>query len=109
MYQPNSPSDEKELLAAIGVKSFDELIRRLPAKHVNPGLGLPNEMAEVDVTRHLAELAAKNAQPLSFLGGGAYDHFTPAVPSALAGRGEFATAYTPYQPEASQGTLQVIF
>lgn len=109
MYQPNSPSDEQGLLDAIGVKSFDDLIRRLPTRHVNPGLGLPKEMSELDVTRHLSELAAKNSQPLSFLGAGAYDHFTPAVPSALASRGEFATAYTPYQPEASQGTLQVIF
>ena len=109
MFQPNSPSDEKELLAAIGVASFDDLIKRLPARHVNPGLGLANEMAEVDITRHLSELAAKTSLPLSFLGAGAYEHFTPAVPLALASRGEFATAYTPYQPEASQGTLQVIF
>jgi glycine dehydrogenase subunit 1 len=109
MFQPNAPSDEKDLLAAIGVKSFDELIRRLPSRHVNPGLGLPNEMAEMEITRHLSELAAKNTQPLSFLGAGAYDHFLPTVPGALASRGEFATAYTPYQPEASQGTLQVIF
>ena len=87
MFQPNAPTDEKDLLDAIGVKSFDELIRRLPAKHVNPGLGLANEMAELDITRHLNELASKNLQPLSFLGAGAYDHFTPAVPGALASRG----------------------
>ncbi len=109
MFQPNAPSDEKQLLDAIGVGSFEDLIRRIPARHVNPGLGLANEMTEQDITRRLSELAAKNALPLSFLGAGAYDHFIPATVGALASRGEFATAYTPYQPEASQGTLEVIF
>lgn len=109
MFHPNSTLDEKKLLEAIGVLSFDDLIRRLPKKHVNPGLGLPNEMSEMDLTRILSDLAAKNSQPLSFLGAGAYDHFIPAVVGAITSRGEFATAYTPYQPEASQGTLQVIY
>lgn len=109
MFHPNSPTDEKQLLDAIGVSSFDDLIRRLPKKHVNPGLGLANEMTEMDITRLLSDMSNKNSQPLSFLGGGSYDHHIPAVVSALAGRGEFATAYTPYQPEASQGTLQTIF
>jgi len=109
MFQPNAPSDEKQLLDAIGVGSFEDLIRRLPARHVNPGLGLVNEMSEVEVTRKLGDLAAKNPQLLSFLGAGAYDHFIPATVGALSSRGEFATAYTPYQPEASQGTLQTIF
>ncbi|MBV9081025.1 MAG: aminomethyl-transferring glycine dehydrogenase subunit GcvPA [Elusimicrobia bacterium] len=109
MFQPNAPSDEKELLDAIGVKAFGDLIKRLPARHVNPGLGLENELPEVEITRRLGELATKTGQPLSFLGAGAYDHFIPAAVGALASRGEFATAYTPYQPEASQGTLQTIF
>ena len=109
MFQPNSSLDEKKLLAAIGVQSFDELIDRLPKRFINPGLGLPAEMSEMDLTRTLTEMSAKNGQPLSVLGAGAYDHFIPAVVGALASRGEFATAYTPYQPEASQGTLQTIF
>jgi glycine dehydrogenase subunit 1 len=109
MFHPNSPSDEKTLLDAIGVPSFEALLPRLPKKHLNPGLGLPNNASEMELTRALSDLAAKNAQPLSFLGAGAYNHFVSAVVPALAGRGEFATAYTPYQPEASQGTLQTIF
>ncbi len=109
MFQPNAAADEKKLLDAVGVASFDDLIRRLPKKYVNPGLGLPNEMSEMDLTRLLTDLSNKNVQPLSFLGAGSYDHFISAVVPALSSRGEFATAYTPYQPEASQGTLQVIF
>jgi glycine dehydrogenase subunit 1 len=109
MFHPNSSADEKKLLDACGVASFEDLIRRLPKKHLNPGLGLPNEMPEMDLTRNLSDLANKNGQPLSFLGAGAYDHFVPAAVGAIVSRGEFATAYTPYQPEASQGTLQVIF
>lgn len=109
MFHPNSPTDEKELLETIGVSSFEALLPRLPKKHLNPGLGLPNGASEMELTRALQELAAKNGQPLSFLGAGSYNHFVSAVVPALAGRGEFATAYTPYQPEASQGTLQTIF
>jgi glycine dehydrogenase subunit 1 len=109
MFHPNSPTDEKRLLDAVGVRSFDELVQRLPKAHINPGLGLPNALSEQEITRHLGELANKNIQPLTFLGAGAYDHFIPAVVPAVSGRGEFATAYTPYQPEASQGTLQTIF
>lgn len=109
MFHPNSPSDEKTLLEAIGVPSFEALLPHVPKKHLNPGLGLPNNLSEMELTRNLQELAAKNSTPLSFLGAGAYNHFVSAVVPALAGRGEFATAYTPYQPEASQGTLQTIF
>src|SRR4051812_24550999 len=109
MFHPNSQLDEKRLLDGAGVGSFEELIKRLPKKHVSPGLGLPQGLPELNLTQHLTELANKNAQPLSFLGAGAYDHFISAVVPALPSRGEFATAYTPYQPEASQGTLQTIF
>src|SRR5579864_6033830 len=109
MFHPNSSSDEAKLLNAVGVPAFEDLIRRLPKKHVNPGLGLPNEMPEMELTRALTEMSEKNGRPLAFLGAGAYDHFVPAVVGAMISRGEFSTAYTPYQPEASQGTLQVIF
>jgi glycine dehydrogenase subunit 1 len=109
MFQPNSQLDEQELLKKIGVPAFDSLVQRIPKKHLNPGLGLKNEMSEIDISRTITNLANKNIQPLSFIGAGAYDHFVPAVVNAIASRGEFATAYTPYQPEASQGTLQTIF
>ncbi len=109
MFHPNSPLDEKALLEAMGVGSFDDLVKSLPKKHIHPGLGLPQGLPELNLTQHLSDLAGKNAQPLNFLGAGAYDHFVSAVVPALTSRGEFATAYTPYQPEASQGTLQTIF
>lgn len=109
MFFSNSPDDENDLLRKTGVDSFNDLISPLPKKHLNPGLGLPPAATEMDLTRALQSLASKNVRPLSFLGAGAYDHFISAVVPALANRGEFATAYTPYQPEASQGTLQTIY
>ncbi len=109
MFHPNSQTDEKELLEAIGVARFEDLVKNVPAKHLNPGLGLPNNKTEIERTVALQALANKNLSPLTFLGAGAYDHFIPAAVPAITFRGEFATAYTPYQPEASQGTLQTIF
>lgn len=109
MFHPNSPTDEKELLEAIGVDRFEDLLKDLPAKNLNPGLGLPSNQTEMERTNLLQSLANKNLSLSSFLGAGAYDHFIPAAVPALTLRGEFATAYTPYQPEASQGTLQTIF
>ncbi|OVE75771.1 glycine dehydrogenase (aminomethyl-transferring) [bacterium F11] len=109
MYHPNSTRDEKQLLDQIGVSSFKDLLTRIPKKHANPGMGLPHPLSELEITKEIEGLANKNGQPLSFLGAGAYDHFVSAVVPALQGRGEFATAYTPYQAEASQGTLQTIF
>ncbi|MCB4756889.1 MAG: aminomethyl-transferring glycine dehydrogenase subunit GcvPA [Elusimicrobia bacterium] len=106
---PTSTQDEQKLLAGIGVSSFESLLLRLPTRHLNPGLGLPKGLSELEVTKELEGLAGKNGKPLSFLGAGAYDHFIPAAVSSLVSRGEFLTAYTPYQPEASQGTLQTIF
>ncbi|MFN0118341.1 MAG: aminomethyl-transferring glycine dehydrogenase subunit GcvPA [Elusimicrobiota bacterium] len=109
MYHSTSSTDEKKLLDAIGVSSFKELVKKVPSKYLNPGLGLQNGLSEMELTQQLTDLSQKNQTPLSFLGAGAYDHFVSAVVPALAGRGEFSTAYTPYQPEASQGTLQTIF
>jgi glycine dehydrogenase subunit 1 len=109
MFQPNSSLDEKKLLDAIGVASFDELVTRLPKKYLNPGLGLPPEASEMALSQAITDLSNKNSTPLSFLGAGAYDHFISSIVPAISSRGEFATAYTPYQPEASQGTLQTIF
>jgi len=112
-YVLNTPADRAAMLKTIGAASIDDLLKSIPADvRLDRPLDLPPAMAEMELTRHLQSLAARNASAEShvcFLGGGAYDHFIPAVVDAIAGRGEFYTAYTPYQAEASQGTLQAIF
>src|SRR6516162_9463605 len=101
------------MLDAVGAATFDDLLTAIPPNvRLRRPLDLPPALAEQELTRALQGLAAKNANAdkhACFLGGGAYDHFIPAVVDAIAGRGEFYTAYTPYQAEASQGTLQVGF
>src|SRR5262249_50907041 len=91
--------------------SVEELFRDIPpAVRFGRELDVPPALAEADLTRHLEELAAKNRlDDVSFLGAGIYDHYVPAVVDAVLQRGEFLTAYTPYQPELSQGVLQAIF
>jgi glycine dehydrogenase subunit 1 len=112
-YTLNTPADRRVMLDAVGAKSFDDLLAAIPpAVRLRRPLDLPPALAEQELTRLFQSLAAKNANAdthACFLGGGAYDHFIPAVVDAIAGRGEFYTAYTPYQAEASQGTLQVGF
>ena len=106
-------TDREEMLAAIGVASVEELFRDIPAAVRFEGrLDLEPALSEPELVRHLEELAAKNVdttKELSFLGAGIYDHYVPAVVDAILQRGEFLTAYTPYQPELSQGVLQAIF
>ncbi len=106
-------SDREEMLATIGVASVDELFRDIPqGVRLQRDLDLEPALSEHEVFAHLAELAARNvsaAEELSFLGAGIYDHYVPAVVDAVMQRGEFLTAYTPYQPEMSQGVLQSIF
>src|SRR5438067_2878430 len=101
------------MLKAVGAASIDDLLQPIPADvRLDRPLDVPAALPEMELTRHLQSLAARNASaesPVCFLGGGAYDHFIPAVVDAIAGRGEYYTAYTPYQAEASQGTLQTIF
>src|SRR5215203_2784543 len=101
------------MLAEIGVSSVDELFRDIPAAvRFDRKLDLEPALSEPELVRHLEELAAKNVdttKELSFLGMGVYDHYVPAVVDAVLQRGEFLTAYTPYQPEMSQGVLQAIF
>ena len=97
------------MLRAIGVSSIDELIRSVPKDVLRPPLALPPGMTELELFRHLEGLGRKNAQVSCFLGAGAYERFIPSAVWPLVLRGEFATAYTPYQPEASQGTLQAIY
>ena len=106
----NSDSDVQEMLSAIGVKDFGELIKNIPTDLVlERPLDLPPAMSEGEVFSHLNNLAGKNKSGVSFVGGGAYDHYTPAIIGTLISRSEFQTAYTPYQPEVSQGTLQSIY
>jgi glycine dehydrogenase subunit 1 len=105
--------DREQMLEAIGVDSIDELFEQIPVAvrlgrplHLEPGLSEPELVA------HLSELASRNVdsgREISFLGAGIYDHYVPAVVDAVLARGEFLTAYTPYQPEMSQGVLQAIF
>jgi glycine dehydrogenase subunit 1 len=101
------------MLAAIGVSSIDDLFRDIPAGvRFGRELDLDPALSEQELTRHLEELAARNidtGRELSFLGAGIYDHYVPAVVDAVLQRGELLTAYTPYQPEMSQGVLQAIF
>jgi len=112
-YVPNTTATEKEILDAIGVKSFTDLLANVPAEILQEcRIRLPEALSETELVKHMTTLAAKNlntAETTSFLGGGAYDHFIPAAVDFLIGRSEFYTAYTPYQPEVSQGTLQSIY
>jgi len=105
--------DREEMLQAVGVESVEDLFREIPAGvRLDRELGLDPPLGEPELTRHLEELAARNAdtsRELSFLGAGIYDHYVPAIVDAVLQRGEFLTAYTPYQPEMSQGILQAIF
>jgi glycine dehydrogenase subunit 1 len=111
-YIPNTAADRQAMLAAIGVASVEELFADIPAEFRIGGLGLPPALSEPELVRELSALAGRN-QPVDgmpcFLGGGAYRHFIPSVVGEVIGRSEFATAYTPYQAEISQGTLQTIF
>lgn len=107
---PHTDVERQDMLGAIGVKTFDELVAHLPLSKNE--LKVPTGLAEGEVIRLAHELASKNqgaGKLLSFLGAGAYDHFSPAAVSALMSRGEFLTSYTPYQPEVSQGTLQTLY
>jgi glycine dehydrogenase subunit 1 len=110
-YLSLTDDDRERMLAAIGVDSVEELFRDIPAAVCFAGaLDVPPALAEAELSRHLGELAARNVvDEVSFLGAGIYDHYVPAVVDAVLQRGEFLTAYTPYQPELSQGVLQAIF
>jgi glycine dehydrogenase subunit 1 len=105
--------DREEMLAEIGVSSVEELFADIPAGvRFGRELDLERPLSEPELSRHLEELAARNVdttRELSFLGAGIYDHYVPAVVDTVLQRGEFLTAYTPYQPELSQGVLQSIF
>ena len=107
---PAAPDDRRAMLDVVGAASIDELFDAIPPDLRLASWDVPEGRSEMAVRRELAELAGRNGSgATSFLGGGIYDHFIPAAVDALAGRAEFYTAYTPYQPEAAQGTLQAIY
>lgn len=109
-FVPHTEKDKKEMLDVIGISSAQELFRSVPEHLKNVKLNIPEGLSEFSALRHLKALSEKNKIPkLSFVGAGAYEHFVPAAIEQLLLRGEFFTAYTPYQAEASQGTLQAIF
>ncbi|HYA49463.1 MAG TPA: aminomethyl-transferring glycine dehydrogenase subunit GcvPA, partial [Burkholderiales bacterium] len=111
-YLSLSDKDKQEMLAAVGIGSTDQLFACIPEDvRLGRDLALPGPAAEQALVREIEETGRRNAYPrfLSFLGGGAYEHFIPTVVDSLGSRGEFVSPYTPYQPEVSQGTLQVIF
>ena len=111
-YSPNTDADRRQMLDAIGVHSANELFADIPEQHRNPALDLPPPMSEFDLKRYFAELASMNKTPgeyACFLGAGSYRHYIPSIVRQLTSRSEFMTAYTPYQPEISQGTLQTEF
>ncbi len=112
-YLPMTDQDRKEMLKTIGVGSVEELFAEIPEEVRFQGeLNLPEAMSEPVLVRHMARMAGKNAsldQYVSFLGAGVYEHHIPSVVNHVISRSEFYTAYTPYQPEISQGELQAIF
>ncbi len=109
-YIPNTDENRQEMLKSLGLKSVSELFNDIPKTFKPKTFNVPPGRSEFEVTQWLRHLAAKNATDLiCFLGGGYYDHYVPAAVDAIIRRGEFYTAYTPYQPEVSQGTLQVAF
>jgi glycine dehydrogenase subunit 1 len=109
-YGPHAEADRACMRSALDIESVDALFEDIPASVRANGLDLPGPLPELELAQRLQQLAAKNAiVGASFLGAGAYRHFVPAAVDQLIGRGEFYTAYTPYQPEVSQGTLQTIY
>src|SRR6476469_7255167 len=111
-YIPNTDAQREEMLAAIGVGTIKDLYHEVPAQVVDPPIQLPEPLSEGEVLAEMRRLSEKNADAAHyaiFLGAGAYNHYSPSIAYRLISRGEFLTAYTPYQPELSQGTLQWIY
>ncbi len=112
-YIPSTDTDRQEMLKAIGVASFEELLKAVPTEIRMKGkINIPQKLSEFEVINELRNLESMNKSSdkiVSFLGGGSYDHFIPSAIAAITSRSEFYTAYTPYQAEVSQGTLQAIY
>ncbi len=112
-FAPHTDDDVRDMLVAIGMDDVDRLFQQIPASvRLDRPLDLPGGVSEMEILADLTALAARNRHAgdlVCFAGGGAYDHYVPSVVWALAGRSEFYTSYTPYQPELSQGVLQALF
>jgi glycine dehydrogenase subunit 1 len=108
-FVPHTPEEIREMLGAIGVPSVEALFDPIPRELRAKSFDLPPGMSEFEMLERMKAMAAKDAAVLPFVGGGCYDHLVPAAVDHLAGRSEFYTAYTPYQPETSQGSLQALF
>jgi glycine dehydrogenase subunit 1 len=112
MFIPHTVEDQEAMLEAIGVGQMEDLFKAVPAKYRYPELNLPEALTEMEAMAEMQDIASVNETTkdlVCFLGAGAYNHYSPAAVDAILRRGEFYTAYTPYQPEISQGTLQAIF
>jgi glycine dehydrogenase subunit 1 len=112
-FAPHTDAEVREMLSACGLESLDQLFEHVPEPlRVRGELDLPEGLSEMELQAELRRLAARDRHAddlVCFAGGGAYDHYVPAVVWALAGRSELYTSYTPYQPELSQGVLQALF
>jgi glycine dehydrogenase subunit 1 len=111
-FNPHTDQDRAEMLATIGASSVAELFEPIPADYRFPTLDLLPQLTELEAAARLSELASRNLPATtsnSYLGAGSYNHYVPATVGQILSRGEFYTAYTPYQPEVAQGTLQVIY
>lgn len=111
-YLPNTEADRKAMLREIGVDSVDDLFRDIPEEFRNPALSVPPRLSEFEMKKELGRMAGSNTgldDLACFLGAGSYRHFIPSVVDHIIGRSEFYTAYTPYQAEVSQGTLQSVY
>lgn len=109
-YIPHSEEDVQKMLEVIGIESMDDLYKDVPSEVIfRKEYNIPEKMSEIELRKHFEELGKKNRNLTVFAGNGVYDHYSPSVVSHLLARSEFYTAYTPYQPEISQGTLQYIF
>jgi len=107
---PHTAADVREMLATIGAPNTEALFEEIPAEFRVRGLeGVPEALSEMEAGRLMGERAARDGRPLNFIGAGAYEHHIPAAVWAIVARGEFYSAYTPYQAEASQGTLQLLY
>jgi len=112
-FAPHTDPEIRDMLAAIGLSSLDELFDQIPERmRLDGGLNLPDGVSEMEMVEDLRALASRNRHLddlVCFAGAGAYDHYIPSLVWALAGRSELSTSYTPYQPELSQGVLQALF
>ena len=109
MFDASSKETKAAMLKEIGIENIEELFKDIPSNLKQAKFNLPAALDEQDLTKYIKALAAKNKPLLNFAGAGIYEHFIPAAVNALSTRGEFLTAYTPYQAQASQGTLQAIY